>query len=181
MAKDRRLTQKQIDRLLANNPHKTPIELAFEVTEAKTDPVVVTFANNDKDYDTLNSVEGIKTFCEFIRHVISRYEENIRLQNEAEEQENDIRHCIELAPKLTEKEKKYLYCLYTKLTEVLQARRACKSENEILQPLYTYLNDKTLLNKLMQIQGTVSNVKDIVSNRSYSCRTSILNDFRNTP
>lgn len=172
MSKDRRLTQKQIDRLLANNPHKIELEVKESV---KLEPKGISFVSSNREYDTLNSIERIKDFCDFIRDVNSRYEENIRQQEEAELMENDIRHCIELAPKLTEKEKKYLY---TKLTEILQTRRACKSENEILQPLYNYFSDKVLLNKLSQIQGIVDNLKDVVSNRTYSCRTSILDDFR---
>lgn len=172
MAKDRRLTQKQIDRLLANNPHKIEIETKEEI---KLEPKGISFVSTNKEYDTLDAVERIKNICEFIRDVNSRYEENIRKQDEAELMENDIRHCIELAPKLTEKEKKYLY---NKLTEILQTRRACKSENEILQPLYNYFSDKVLLNKLSQIQGTVSSLKDIISNRTYSCRTSVLDEFR---
>ena len=173
MAKDRRLTQKQIDRLLANNPHKIELETKQEI---KLEPKGMSFVSTNKEYDTLDSVERIKEFCDFIRDVNSRYEENIRRQDEAELQENDIRHCIELAPKLTEKEKKYLY---SKLTEILQTRRACKSENEILQPLYSYFSDKVLLNKLNQIQGTVDSLKEIISNRTYSCRTSILDDLKN--
>lgn len=173
MAKDRRLTPKQIDRLLANNPHKIELEPKEEI---KLEPKGMSFVGSNKEYDTLNSVERVKEFCDFIREVNARYEDNIRQQEEAELMENDIRHCIELAPKLTEKEKKYLY---SKLTEILQTRRACKSENEILQPIYSYFSDKVLLNKLSQIQGTVDNLKDIISNRTYSCRTSVLDDLKN--
>lgn len=172
--KDRRLTQKQIDRLLANNPHK--IEITKQEEPIQLEQKYISFTGTDKDYDTLNSIDKIKDFCNFVRDVNMRYEENIRRQEEAELMENDIRHCIELAPKLTEKEKKYLY---VKLTEILQTRRACKSENELLQPLYNYFNDKVLLNKMTQIQGTISNLKEIISNRTYSCRTSVLEDFRN--
>ena len=170
--KDKRLTPKQIERLL-NNPQK--IEINPEPAQSEPAKHTVSFKGAEKDYDTLGSEGQLKTFCAFIRDVISRYEENKRLQEEAETMEMDLEHCIELAQKLTEKEKK---TLYSKLTEVLQTRRACKSENEILQPVYNYFSDKTLLNKLIQIQGTVSNVKDIVANRSYSCRTQILDDFR---
>ena len=173
MAKDKRLTPKQIDRLLANNPNKIVIE-----QHSKQEPppsAAMIFKGSNKDYDSLRAVEQVKTFCTFIKDVISRYEENQRLQEEAETMEMDLEHAIELADKLTEKEKK---TLYQKLTEVLQARRACKSENEILSPLYNYFCDKSLLNKLSQLQGTVSNVKEIISNRSYSCRTNVLNDFR---
>lgn len=175
MGKDRRLTQKQIDRLLANNPHKNAVEVTFEVSEGKIEPASISFVGSDKDYDTLNAIEQVKTFCEFGRRIISKYENNVQQQEQAELEENDIRHCMELAPKLTEKEKKFLY---SKLTEILQTRRACKSENEILQPLYDYFSDKVLLNKLSQIQGTMANLKDIITNRRYSCRTSVLDNFR---
>lgn len=168
--KDRRLTPQQIDRLLAN-PNKIIIEPVKQECLSKP----ISFKGSDKNFDTLNSVDCVKDFCSFIKDVIAKYEENQRRQDEAETMEMDIEHCIELAQKLTEKEKKVLY---QKLTDVLQTRRACKSENEILQPLYTYFSDKVLLNKLVQLQGTTSNLKDIIENRTYSCRTGILDDFR---
>ena len=172
--KDRRLTPKQIERLLANNPNK--IEINPNKTEIQEDKNQnISFKGTDKEYDTLRSTEQLKAFCAFIRDVISRYEENQRQQEEAETMEMDLKHCIELAQRLTEKEKK---TLYNKFTEVLQLRRACKSENEILQPLYNYFSDRVLLNKIQQLQGTISNIKEIVSNRTYSCRTSVLDDFR---
>lgn len=170
--KDKRLTTKQIERLLANNPHKITIEQYPQPEPVKQG---ISFKGSDKEYDTLDSINQIKTFCAFIRDVIARYEENLRRQEEAETMEMDLKHCMELAQKLTEKEKK---TLYGKLTEVLQTRRACKSENEILQPLYSYFNDKVLLNKMSQLQGTVSSIKDIVMNRTYSCRTNVLDGFR---
>ena len=171
--KDRRLTPRQIDELLANNPHKIILD-KVETTPVQQ-PETVSFSNTGKEYDTLDTIENMKTFCSFVRNVIARYEENQRRQEEAETMEMDIEHAIELAQKLTEKEKK---TLYNKLTDVLQTRRACKSENEILQPLYNYFSDKVLLNKMNQLQGTVANIKEIIENRTYSCRTSILEDFR---
>ena len=171
--RDPRLTPKQIDKLL-NNPAK--VEFDVKPQPVYTAPEIrVVFANNGVEYDALDSLEALKAFGSFIKDVISRYEENQRRQEEAETMEMDIEHAIELAQKLTEKEKKQLY---SKLTDVLQTRRTCKCENEILQPLYEYFRDKTLLSKLGQLQGTVSSVKEIVSNRTYACRTSILSDFR---
>lgn len=173
--KDRRLTPKQIDNLL-NNP-KPLFETKIEPVPVpvKEEYRFVTFSSEGKEYDTLDSDTKIKEFCSFIRELIAKFEDNQRQQEEAEAMEMDLKHCIELAPKLTEKEKK---ALYGKLTDVLQVRRACKSENEILQPLYSYLSDKTLLNKLAQLQGTVTNIKEIISNRQYGCRTDVLKDFR---
>ena len=168
--KDRRLTPKQIDELLSH-----PKKLVFEAPQIIEPPKYVSFSSNNCEYDSLNSTETIKSFCEFIRNVISRYEENIKRKEEAEAMEMDLKHCMELAQKLSEKEKK---TLYNKLTEVLQVRRACKSENEILQPLYNYFSDKDLLKTLSALQGSTSTLKETVSNRTYSCRTSILDDFR---
>lgn len=171
--KDPRLTPKQIEKLL-NNPKKLEIEEPQVVKQLNQK---LSFKGCNKDYDTLNAVEQIKLFCTFIKDLIAHYEENERLQTEAETMEMDIKHAIELVEKLTEKEKKQLY---SKLTDVLQTRRACKSENEILQPLYNYFNDKVLLNKLIQLQGIVQTTKEIISNRAYACRTDVLNDFRTT-
>lgn len=171
--KDRRLTPKQIEKLLAN-PAKITLDTQPPAATTEQPAKAVAFKGTEKEYDTLNAVEQMKTFCSFIRDVISTYEENQRRQEEAETMETDIEHAIELAPKLTEKEKK---ALYQKLTDVLQTRRACKSENEILQPLYNYFNDKVLLNKLSQLQGNASTMKEITTNRTYSCRTTILDDL----
>ena len=52
------------------------------------------------------------------------------------------------------------------------------AENEILAPLYNEIADKALINKLARIQGQVSGLKDTVNNRTYGCRTSVLDDFR---
>lgn len=177
--KDRRLTPKQIERLLANNPSRSENKTEDEKEEEIVKPTIkrsLSFTGTDKEYDTLNTTENIKAFCAFIKDVVVHYEDNQRRQEEAEVMEMDLKHAIELAPRLIEKEKKQLY---TKLTDTLQTRRACKTENEILQPLYDYFKDRTLLNKLSQLQGTTSSIKDIVVNRTYSCRTSILDDFRN--
>jgi len=172
--KDKRLTQKQINRLLANNPNK--IELDIQPTPVVPAPTpTLSFKSAEVEYDTLDTTEKLKAFCSFVKDVITRYEENQRRQEEAETMEMDLEHAIELAQRLTEKEKK---TLYQKLTDVLQTRRACKSENEILAPLYSYFSDKVLLNKIAQLQGTVTSIKEIVSNRMYACRTSILDDFR---
>ena len=174
--KDKRLTPRQIDRLLANNPNKIVVETPqTSPPPALTPTPTLSFKSVEIEYDTLDTIDKIKSFCSFVKEVISRYEENQRRQEEAETMEMDLEHAIELAQRLTEKEKKVLY---QKLTDVLQTRRACKSENEILAPLYNYFSDKILLNKMAQLQGTVTQIKEIISNRMYACRTSILDDFR---
>lgn len=170
--KDKRLTEKQIQELMAN-PQKLTIQI--EKIENKPSQRNLTFRGSDKNFDSLNVEDLLRLFGSFLKSVISRYDENKRLQEEAEAREMDLRHCMELVDGLTEKEKRMIY---RRLTEALQTRRACKAENEILAPLYNEIADKALINKLARIQGQVSGLKDTVNNRTYGCRTSVLDDFR---
>lgn len=156
-----------------NNLEKVTIEFQRDTT--KKNSRCVTFRGKQKDFDTLSAEETIKLFNLFLRNVISRFEENQRLQEEAEARENDLRHCMELVDGLTEKERRMIYC---RLTESLQTRRTCKIENEILAPLYNEISDKAMIMKLAKIQGQINKVKEVAGNRVYSCRTSVLDDFR---
>ena len=140
-----------------------------------TPPPVVTFGGHNDPCDTLHADEQIRKFREFIAAVISRYDGNVVEQANAERQEQDLKHAIELADHPTDKEKRLLF---RNLKNVLKARRACKSENEILQPFYDLVSDRRLYNKLGEIQGAVKNKKDVLSARQYTCRTSALDGFR---
>ena len=166
------INTKKMERLL-NNPQKITIE--FQREPVTTSNRCLTFRGTQQDFDSLNAEEMIRLFNIFLRNVISRFEENKRMQDEAEARENDLRHCMELVDGLTEKERRMIY---RRLTDTLQTRRACKIENEILAPLYNEVSDKTLINKLARIQGQIGGVKEVAGNRAYSCRTSVLDDFR---
>ena len=110
-----------------------------------------------------------------IRDVISRFEENKRQQEAAEARESDLSHCMEMTEDLTGEEKEHIFAL---LTEALQTRRTCKLENEVLKPIYDQVVDKNLLNRLSQIQGQIGSVKRTIADRTYACRTDVLDDFR---
>ena len=133
------------------------------------------FGGNNPDCDTLNSDAQIKKFREFILNVISRYEGNIAQQELAEREEMDLQHAIELAENLTQKEKRLLF---RKMRETLKVRRSCKSENEILYPLYEFVSDRRLYDQLGRIQGGIKSKKVILTSRQYGCRTSVLDGFR---
>lgn len=169
--KDKRMTQKQINRILANNPSNKKSQTETQSLPAKKN---ITIRGIEKEYDLLKAEETIKEFCAFIRAVIQRYEQNTISMEEAEAQETDISHYIELKEDITKEERE---SLYEKLASTLRTRRFCKTENEILQPFYAYINDKALLNKLIQIQGNITAIKTTIVNRAYSCRTGILDDF----
>ena len=167
---DPRLSMKTINKLLANNPSVKMAPLPVQPA-----PAVPTFAGHYDDFDTLHAVERIKAFQDFIGEVLTRYEGNVSQQSQAEQEEQDLHHAIELADHLTDKEKRMLI---SRLRACLQVRRACKSENEILQPLYDSYVDKTLYNELAQLQGAVRKKRDVCNSRQYDCRTGILDDFR---
>jgi DNA-binding FrmR family transcriptional regulator len=48
----------------------------------------------------------------------------------------------------------------------------------LLKPLYDQVVDKNLLNRLAQIQGQIGTVKKTIADKSYACRTDVLDDFR---
>ena len=137
----------------------------------------VVIKNPVRNYDSLNAEATIKTFCVFIRDVIARFEENKRQQEAAEARESDLSHCMEMTEDLTVEEKEHIFGL---LTEALQTRRTCKLENEVLKPIYDQVVDKNLLNRLSQIQGQIGSVKRTIADRTYACRTDVLDDFRNS-
>lgn len=163
---DPRMSVQKIQKILSSQPQQTAVRAASPV---------VTFGGQNDSCDSLKSEEQIRRFRDFISDVISRYEGNIRLQEEAEREEQDLKHAIELADHLTDKEKRFLF---RNLKKALKTRRACKSENEVLQPLYEFVSDRSLYNRLGNIQGVIKGKKDVIVSRQYSCRTSALDGFR---
>ena len=168
--KNKVLTQEQIADLLVNPYHKQDSAIAGN-TSARN----MTLHAAEKNYDVLDAEAILREFNAFLRNVMTVYEENKRLKEKAEAQESDLQHCIALAGTLTEKEKRMIF---RRMSEALQVRRRCKDQNEVLQPLYNFISDKTLMNRLAQIQGDIVKAKEVANNRVYGCRTAILDDFR---
>ncbi len=67
------------------------------------------------------------------------------------------------------------YKTYKKLAEVRRQRRNCKNENELLAPLYVFIqqNPKTV-NELATVLGKCRAAKDAIEHRMYSARTDII-------
>lgn len=135
----------------------------------------VVIRSREKDYDALQAERTIRDFCAFIRSVIARFDENQHQQDAAEARRMDLQHCIEMTEALTEEEE---HQLYSKLSESFRTRRICKYENLVMKPLYDAVADKNLLNRLAQIQGQIGTAKKTIAEKSYSCRTDVLDDFR---
>lgn len=126
------------------------------------------------DYDTMLPEETIKEFCVNVHNMLSRYQYNkdqyIYLENEMQ----DILHYIEMT---ADKNANVGYKLYKRLSEIRRERRSCKSEIELLQPVYDAFNDMEMLNTLTRIQGLCASTKRIINNRCYTVRTDILDQF----
>ena len=172
---DPRRSQKQISRILSNNPSSQCHSQCNSQCHPAPQHIAATFGGDNDCHDTLNTDSQIRQFRDFLSQVVSRYESNVREQEEAERQETDIQHAIELADRLTEKERRMLF---SRMRKCLKVRRACKSENEILQPVYDYVRDRALYDRLGSIQGQVKTKKDLIAGRIYVCRTSVLDGFR---
>ena len=125
-------------------------------------------------YDTLKPDENLTDFLSFCRDVKMRYEGNTRETEEKEDELQDLEHWAELHDDL---DCKGGYAIYKKIREARRDRRKCKSENELLYPLYDWVNrNEKALNALAQVLGRVRETADVIDNRKYTARTNVLGD-----
>lgn len=165
-----------INRIMANNPSNVAVK-APEMTPspapilAKSElPKLITLRRN-ANFDSLLPEEQIKNFLAFARNVISRYEENVTRQRELEQETQDLLHYMELSGDMNACRG---FCMYRKMAEIRRERRACKNEIDLLQPVYDYLQDKTVINQLAKIQGQCRTSKEAINMRSYTLRTDVV-------
>jgi len=130
------------------------------------------------DYDSMQPEDTIRTFVSKIRGMVTKYETNNARISEIEAELVDLMHYIEMADN---KRVADGYKLYRKVAELRRERRACKNENDLLQPIYDYFHATEVLNKLTLVQGECSRIKEAVDGRLYTIRTDILNDYLNPP
>ena len=161
------LSQSTINNILANNPSNKEQQLQPVVS---TSPNVITLSKQI-EFDSLHPEEHIKAFLTFSRNVIARYEENQRRQQDLEYRQTDLEHVMELSDN---KDVVGGYRLYKKLTDVRRERRACKSEIDLLKPLYDYLCSNNVMNDLSRLQGNCRVSKETISKRQYTLRTDVI-------
>lgn len=169
--KSRPLSNAKIQSILAQNPSmKTNTTSTFPNPIQPSVPQIITLKRSE-EFDSLHPEEKLREFLSFARDVISRYEENVRLQTELETETQDLLHYVELSDNMDAcKGNK----MYKKVREVRRKRRACKNEIDLLKPLYEYLSDKTLINQLSKIQGQCRTSKETISSRQYTLRTDVI-------
>lgn len=125
-------------------------------------------------YDTLKPDENLTDFLSFCRDVKMRYEGNVRETEEKEDELQDLEHWAELHDDL---DCKGGYAIYKKIREARRDRRKCKSENELLYPLYDWVNrNEKALNALAQVLGRVRETAEVIDSRKYTARTNVLGD-----
>ena len=123
-------------------------------------------------YDTLNPDKNLTDFLSFLRAVKTRYEGNARETEEKEAQLQDLEHFIELHSDL---DCKGGYREYKRIRDVRRKRRSLKSENELLYPLYEWINgNENALNTLTETLGKVRKTAEVIGSRKYMARTDVL-------
>lgn len=130
------------------------------------------------DYDSTKPEETIRNFVSDIRGMVSKFEWNRARIAEIETELVDLEHYIEIASYKTVPNG---YRLYRKLAELRRERRACKNENDLLQPIYEYFHATEVLNRLSAVQGECTKAKNAIDGRCYLVRTDILEEYLNPP
>ena len=165
--KARPLSKSTINSILSQNPSAMSSSPAIVKPSI---PPVITLKRNE-EFDSLKPEDELKTFLSFARNVISRYEDNVKLQSDLEAETQDLLHFVELSENMNA-------CrgndMYKKMREIRRKRRACKNEIDLLKPLYDYLSDKKMINDLSQIQGKCRTAKEVISQRQYTLRTGVM-------
>lgn len=159
-------SQKHWDSLI----NKKPIKVEQE--NVKPRPILFSHA----EYDTLQPEDKIRDFCAFIRQALSQYSYNKEELVKIENKQQDIMHFIELTK---DKDAFTGYKLYKELCELCRERRKCKSEMELLAPVYEMFNGTNLLDQLASVQGSCRKAKQTIANKGYTVRTDAIDDFIN--
>lgn len=132
----------------------------------------------DLEYDFTKPEQTLRDFISNVKGMVARFESNKERIIEIESELQDIYHYIEIS---TYKKVPDGYKLYRKMAELRRERRACKNENDLLQPIYEHFHATEVLNKLTYVQGECAKCKEIIDNRFYAARTDILDEWLEPP
>lgn len=139
---------------------------------AKKQPVLLHY---DLEYDTTDPEGKLREFVSDIRKMLTKYESNKTRIFEIEAEINDLEHYMEIGKNYKNVHEGYR--LYRKLAELRRERRSCKSENDLLEPVYNYFHATEILNKLSWVQGETARVRETIDQRVYGVRTDALNEW----
>lgn len=126
------------------------------------------------DYDSMHPEETIRLFVKNVKAMVKKYELNKDRVIEIEKEIVDIEHYMEIS---TNKTVPLGYKLYRKLADLRRERRACKNENDLLQPIYEYFHATEVLNRLSKVQGDCAKAKSTIDERVFQARTNVLDAY----
>lgn len=126
------------------------------------------------EYDSTKPEETLRNFIADVKAMLARYTGNNDRLQQIEQEIVDIEHYMEISSFKTVPNG---YKLYRKLAELRRERRACKNENDLLQPIWEYFHATEVLNRLSWVQGECSKAKSAIDGRVYAIRTDVLDSF----
>lgn len=110
------------------------------------------------------------TIVTIYKDVVERFEDNLKIIKQSEDELNDLYHEIELA---NPKDMYKGYLVYKEIREVRIRRRTAKEENELLKDMYDYFmsqNGQTFKSKIQSIQGNSVKIRNAQEQRTYQPR-----------
>lgn len=149
-----------------------------EAQTLELSPAKVTTLHYDLEYDFTKPESTLHDFVASVKAMISRFEYNKARIIAVEAELVDLYHYIEITPYKNVPDG---YKLYRKMAELRRERRACKNENDLLQPIYEHFHATEVLNKLNLVQGECAKCKGAIDARTYTVRTNILDEYMNPP
>lgn len=115
-------------------------------------------------------VEYSTNIIDIFNDVVKRYQTNLEIIKQTEDEINDINHEIELS---SPKDMYHGYLLYKTLRDLRVKRRKAKDENDILYEMYCYITSQNgieVKTKMQKIQGHAVETERKLNNRSYCPR-----------
>lgn len=110
------------------------------------------------------------TFIQIANDVVKKYENNVELIKQTEEELTDIEHEIELG---RPQDLYGGYKLYKQIKDLRMTRRQAKDENQLLKDMYDYIKSQpgqAFKSKIQSIQGSSAKVYEAQSRRTYTPR-----------
>ena len=110
------------------------------------------------------------TFIQIANDVVKKYESNVEVIKQTEEELTDVYHEIELGKP---QDMYGGYKLYKQVKELRMRRRQAKDENDLLKDMYEYIKSQSgqsFMSKMRSIQGNSVKVYEVQSRRTYTPR-----------
>ena len=110
------------------------------------------------------------TIVTIFKDVIEKYEDNLEVIKQAEDELNDLSHEIELS---NPKDMYKGYLVYKEIRDVRIRRRQAKEQNELLKDMYDYFisqSGQAFKSKIQSVQGNSVKIRNAQEQRTYQPR-----------